>query len=408
MKPNKLMFPFVILILAGLALSSCSRPVPQETGKGYMDTPSFHVQRGDEALAAFQYDEARSAYQRALKLDSRYAPALSGLAVATAYAAARPGVTMETRTSVLAEAQKLIDQALDVTPSSDRTNLARAHAFGIQIYLALQLPENKWVERATDHFEEAIDLTPNDPSPYFYMARVEAVQFNYQKAAELYQKVLEMGGPQADLANRELQRIQDIQRAMPGSQFGAQIANVDKITRADIAALFIIELKLNRLYRNQVVKTESGYRPPASQQRFNTDPLQKYPDAVDITGHPLAPVIQEVIDMDIKGLSPDPSHRFYPDQEFKRAEFAQLIQDMLVQITRDQGLATRFIGEPSPFPDVNADVWYYNAVRTVVNRGLMQVDNKVTGEFGPQKPVSGADALLAVRALKEILKSFYP
>jgi tetratricopeptide (TPR) repeat protein len=407
MRKNSKNVAFIIILLAGLTFGSCSRPTStREEGRGAMDTPSFHVQRGDEALMVFAYEEARSAYNRALQLDSDYSPALSGLAVATAYTAARPGVTEQTRKAVLSEAQKLIDRALNVTPSKDRTNLARAHVFAVQVYLALQIPTDQWAKSASLHFEKAIKLTPDDPSPYFFMGRVEAVRFNYEEAGRLFQKVLSIGGQYVEYADRELEQIQNIQRAMPGSQFGARIANIREITRADIAALFVIELQLNRIFRERTPEKPTAYRPPSSQQRFATDPLQSYPEAVDIAGHPLAPVIQEVIDLDIKGLSPDPAHRFHPDQAFSRAEFAQLIQDVLIRVTRDEGLATRFIGEPSPFPDVNADVWFYNAVRTVVSRGLMQVDDKVTGAFGPQKTVSGADALLAIRSLKGILESY--
>jgi hypothetical protein len=69
-------------------------------------------------------------------------------------------------------------------------------------------------------------------------------------------------------------------------------------------------------------------------------------------------------------------------------------------------LATRFMNESSPFPDVNQNIYYYNAVRTVINRGLMSVNNKVTGEFEPMASVSGTEALLAIRTLKEILEGY--
>ncbi|NQU65928.1 MAG: S-layer homology domain-containing protein, partial [SAR324 cluster bacterium] len=367
-----------------------------------MDTPSFHVKRGDDALMNSQYEAARSAYKKALSLDGNYSPALSGLAAATAYEASRPGVSNQTKNQVLTEADSQIEKALDKATSS--ADQSRAHSFAMQVYLSLQLPEEEWYVKVKDHFEEALDLTPNDPTPIFFMARAEAAGYNYDQAALLYQKVLQLGGTYEARANKELKQIQRIQRALPGSDFGKRIANVGKITRADIAGLFIVELKLNTLYRNQQQKQQSGYQVPKSQQKLNMDPLEKYPDAVDISGHALEDAIKEVMALGIKGLAADPSHKFYPDQEFKRAEFAQLLQDLLIKITRDPSLATRFIGEPSPFPDVSPDVWYYNAVRTVVNRGMMQVNNIVTGNFSPLSPVSGADALLAIRNLKEILK----
>ena len=396
------------LFVSLLIFSSCGKQVKEtRSQKGVMDTPQYHVQRGDDALLATQYEQARSSYRKALSLDAEYGPALSGMAAASAYAASRPSVSSSTKKQVLEKSEAQIEKALENTKSSDKTNLSRTHNFAIQVYLALKLPADKWYEKAKDHFEEASDLTPNDPAPYFFMARAEAGQFNYENAVKLYHKVLGMTGKYEAEANKELERIQKIQRAEPGSRFGRKIANIEKITRADVAALFVAELRLDRLYEDQSQKKKtSGYTAPKSQQKLKRTPLQKYPETVDIAGHPLEETIKQVIKLDIKGLGPDPSHKFYPDQEFKRAEFAQLIQDLLIRVTHNPSLATQYIGDPSPFPDVNADVWYYNAARIVVNRGLMQVNNKVTGEFEPAAAVSGADALLAIRNMKEILKKY--
>jgi len=392
-----------LIILLSLIFVACSPPPAEKRSQtGHMDTPAFHVQRGDKALMDAQYEEARSAYRRALSLDAGYSQALSGLAAASAYEASRPGVSAQTREQVLEEAADQIEKALDTASTSKER--ARAHSYAMQVYFTLQLPAVEWYENVKNHFKNAIELSPNDPEPIYFMARAEAAGYNYDQAAGLYQKVLEMGGTYEAPANRELKRIQRIQRALPGSAFGKQIANVDKITRADIAGLFVAELKLDRLYRDQNSQQANGYQVPKSQRKLKLDPVQQYPEAVDITGHPLESAIREVMALGIKGLSADPAHKFYPDQEFKRAEFALLLQDILIRITRDNALATRFVGEPSPFPDVNPDIWYYNAVRTVVIRGLMQVNNTVTGNFSPMAPVSGADALLAVRSLKEILK----
>ena len=49
-------------------------------------------------------------------------------------------------------------------------------------------------------------------------------------------------------------------------------------------------------------------------------------------------------------------------------------------------LSTKYVGQDSPFPDVGPDVWYYNASRTVIDRGLMPIHNKVTGAFRADVP----------------------
>ncbi len=393
------------LILSILLLFGCGNKSQQtQTSQGHMDTPAFHVQRGDEALLSQRYENARSSFQKALNLDVNYSQALSGIAVASAYEASKPGKSMKLKQSVLEKSIDQIEKALDTAVGkSDR---ARAHSFAIQVYLALQLPKDEWYKKASDHFDDAVELTPNSAVPFFFMARAESAKLHYAKATKLYHKVLSIGRQYEEEANKELKKIQQIQRAMPGSLFGAQIANVEKMTRADVAALFIAELRLDRLYAKRGGKQNSSYQPPKSQRKFKTDPLQKFPDAVDISGHPLEGAINEVIKLGVKGLSPDPAHKFHPDQEFKRAEFAQLIQDILIKITRDKSMATSFIGQRSIFPDVNQNIWYYNAARVSVSRGLMEVKNKATGACFPIETVSGADALLTIRSMKEILKAY--
>ncbi len=401
---SKLRFAAVFLGLVSLVITGCAQPASKSrTATGSMDTPGFHVQRGDDALLSKRFEDARSSYRKALSLDSKNSQALSGLAAASAHEASRPGVSQSTRKSVLSKSEDQIKQALK--SAKNKADRARAHSFAIQVYLALKLPGD-WYEKAEDHFEDAVRLDRNDPAAYYFMGLAEAAQLNYSKASAHFEKVLSLGKRYDAEANNELKRIQNVRRAMPGSKFGAKIANVDKITRADVAALFIAELRLDRLYKQTGKSSNRGYQAPKSQQKMKLDPLQKYPDAIDISGHPLERSIKEVIKLGVKGLGPDPAHKFHPDQEFKRAEFAQLIQDLLVRITRDRSISTKYIGQSSPFPDVNKNVWYYNATRTVVNRGLMSVKNKVTGEFAPLDTVSGADALLTIRTLKEILKEY--
>jgi hypothetical protein len=83
-----------------------------------------------------------------------------------------------------------------------------------------------------------------------------------------------------------------------------------------------------------------------------------------------------------------------------------LIEDVLARVTGEQGLKTKFIGQRSAFPDVRGDLPYFNAVQTAVTRNLMEPKNRIQGTFGPSDPVSGADALLAIRAMKDELKSY--
>ena len=92
-----------------------------------------------------------------------------------------------------------------------------------------------------------------------------------------------------------------------------------------------------------------------------------------------------------------------PDQKIARAEYAIMIEDILVKATRDEKLVTKFIGSPSPFPDLRNDLPYYNAVMVCTRRGIMETKNLATGEFDPMGSVSGTDALLIIRKLESLI-----
>ncbi len=178
---------------------------------------------------------------------------------------------------------------------------------------------------------------------------------------------------------------------------------IDKIGRADAAALFIQELKLNELYRKMGRKEfDTAFHSP--EKDFETETLVKTAPAVDIQDHPLKADIDEVIKLGVRGLEPYPDHTFHPDEPINRAEYAVMVEDILVKLTGDDKLSTEFIGSASPFPDLRSDLPYFNAVMVVTSRGVMESESLATGEFNPHGPVDGADALLAIRRLKNLLK----
>jgi hypothetical protein len=108
----------------------------------------------------------------------------------------------------------------------------------------------------------------------------------------------------------------------------------------------------------------------------------------------------------VRGLETNPQKLFFPDRPVTRAEYALMLEDILIKVMQDQTLATRFIGEKSPWSDVRADAYYYNAARTLTSRNILSVRNRIRGEFGPEDSISGADALLSLRMLKDELKGY--
>jgi hypothetical protein len=188
---------------------------------------------------------------------------------------------------------------------------------------------------------------------------------------------------------------------MPGTLTGKQIAFVEQITRADAAALFMEELKIDVLYKKRTLKTfDTSFKDPEKAKRgaaVNVTPA-------DIINHPLRADIEGVLQLGVRGLEAYPDGSFRPNDLVDRATYAMMIEDILIKVSGDNTLATRFIGGISPFPDLRSDLPYFNAVMVVTSRGIMEAKDITTGEFAPMGPVAGADALLMIRKIKEELK----
>ena len=76
----------------------------------------------------------------------------------------------------------------------------------------------------------------------------------------------------------------------------------------------------------------------------------------------------------------------------------------MIKLTGEKDLAARYVNSKSLFPDVPADMPYFNAIISVTSKGIMEAKDTKTKEFAPLKPLSGVEALLIIRKLKEEFK----
>jgi hypothetical protein len=89
-----------------------------------------------------------------------------------------------------------------------------------------------------------------------------------------------------------------------------------------------------------------------------------------------------------------------PKEPILRGEMALILEDVLIKLTGDDKLATAYFGQDkSPFPDVKPTSTFYNAVMNMTTRGIME--GELSGEFRIGEPVDGAEAILAMRVLKQ-------
>jgi hypothetical protein len=223
---------------------------------------------------------------------------------------------------------------------------------------------------------------------------------DFNMAGQMFTKVLELKSEYVAEADIQWNFLQKVQRAMPGTTTGKQIALVERLTRADAAALFMEELKIDVLYKKRTPKTfDTSFKDP---EKAAAKPVKI--TAKDIADHPLRTDIEGILQLGVSGLENYPDGNFHPAELVTRAAYAMMLLDILIKVTGDNSLATKFIGTTSPFPDLRSDLPYFNAIMAVTSRGIMEAKDMTTGEFAALSPVAGVDALLIIRKFKDELK----
>lgn len=352
-----------------------------------LDTPEHHVQSGMKFLRLGRHDNAMREFELAKGLD----PEFSGAYVGSGLVFGKMGN--------FKHGIEDMRRAIDLPKTKEEK--VNANVGLIRLYLlGKDSADKNWLNKAQEAYEDAIEDSPRSAAAHYYMGEVYKEALNFQEAGQLFKKVLDINNSHVIEANVAWELILKIQRAAPSTMIGKKVALVDQITRADIAALFIQELKIDEIFAK---KKDFDTRFESLEKRFVTERVIKTPAALDITDHVLRTEIEAVIEQGIKGIESYPDHTFKPDQKITRADYAIMIEDILVRATGDEKLATKFIGSPSPFPDLRNDLSYYNAVMVCTRRGIMETKNIATGEFDPMGSVSGADALLIIRKIESLI-----
>lgn len=356
-----------------IVLSGSCGPKPTVKPESVLDTPETHYAQGKRLLEKGKTQEAMFEFQRAKALDPKYAPAYEGIGLAyLAWKDARR-----------AEENMKRAKALDKRYVPAYVGLGRVYVL------------QKRYDDALGQYEDALKLDPHSVDAYFYRGETYRERTQYSRAERAYQAALEIDPTNArvDAAWKEVGRLK---RARAGaSKAYAQIAQSPAITRADVAALFVSELPLNRIFR-KAAKPSEGFRPPGA----TSENAEREPSISDIQNTWAKSPIKQVVTLGLMELYGDGTFR--PNEQVTRAELAMLLQRILIADARDPNLATQFIGNTSLFSDVPGSHPAFNAISLMVSRGVMQ--GHADGTFHPYDPVSGTDALLIIRALKDQLK----
>ncbi|GMR04823.1 MAG: S-layer homology domain-containing protein [Thermodesulfobacteriota bacterium] len=389
-----LFFAALVLII----VSGCAKPKIRCASPE--DNPAHHYLRGMELLEASDLTGARAKFERSLLCDEKFSPSYGGLAIVDGLDGAAAGGAGE----------KLADSAYRGLKKAGKLSKTPEEVFAwrlARMRVNTALKPGKWLKKVERDFNKAAKIKVDEKkliyyrdsgaAPYFMgLAYLEGGEF--EQARIRFNDVLKAGatgkwnGP-ADLGWKKADRALRSLGGMTVGEIAKEMVLKDSVTRGELAAILADELRIERLFSGRL-SSKKARKPPA---------FVPY----DIEDNPFKEEILTVIGFGIRGLEPlydstRKAYRFSPDGLVSRKEFAFVVEDILINITGDEGLATAFVGHrESPFPDVSPTAPWYNAVMNAVTRDIMETG--VSGEFRPEDNVDGPDLLLAIRVLRQRL-----
>jgi len=381
MRTRTLVATTIMLLTFALMIGCGPKPIKKES---VLDTPDNHFSQGLRELDRGNLDKAMSEFERAKALDPKYAEASSGM-----------GLVWAER----GDFKKALDLANEGVDKNDKSVDCRVIKGRI---LVKERKSDDWVKKAVKEFDKAIELNPKSSKAHYYKGIAFKEAYMFSEAASAFRKVIELKGDFAAEADKEWSIVQKIERAAPGTKVGAKIALIEEIDRADLAVLLIEELKLLELLEKKRPKTyDTGFKAPDDPTQMQTSETIQMAAVTDVENHWAKNWIEDIVKA--RGMEVFPDHTFRPDELITRANYAMTMQTIMIMATGDEGLATKYVGETSRFPDVNSSHFAYNAIALMVDRGIMHAD-KMTGAFNLNGNMSGADALLAIRDFQNALR----
>ena len=366
------------------------------------DNPGHHYLMGMEMIDKGNLNEADARFQRALKLEPEYAPALAGRALAAACRAEAES-DREHKSVEMKRSLNLLDDAQDEAKGDSQKFIAKVT--GIRVFTHAK--PKKWIKDAEDCYEDSMDLDEINVGelPYYrskeaaayFMGKAHFAAYQFRESEDMLSKVLSAPPGRWHAPTEMLfKKVHKIVRASAGftlTDVARKIAIKDKVSRADVAALLVDEIHLDRFLAGRI-----------------SVPQKKDPEAfvpADVRENLFKPEILIVVKWGLRGLEPiyDKTSRaylFYPNKPINRKELAFVLEDILIKITGDESLATKYYGQTnSPYPDVLPTSSYYNAVTNSVTRGLMEPD--LSGAFRPDDNTDGAELLQSVLRLRNAM-----
>ena len=373
------------LLILALLVAGCG---PKATSQSYVDTPESHYRAGMRYLEDKEYNSANQEFNRSIALDKKFALGWAGLGLATGL------------NGNLKQGLKQMDKALDLGKKN-----ADVHVLSGRLWIAHRGEYKKWHKKAVKELEYALDRDKRHEGAQYYIGEAHFYNYDFAGAESQFRLVIDRKGDYSGKADQMWEFSDKINRAKPGTATGKKVAIDFEITRADLAALFIEELKLTEIFDKIAPSGGNQFVSPTevSPEDWIKDASHQISSALppDVRGHWAEGWIRDALRLGV--MEPRGDGNFHPEETVLRLDFAMAVARMLVAISGDPGLETRYFGEPqSRFSDVSSTHPAYSAMALCSERGIMTAD--ITGKFRHTDTVAGADALLIIRKIQNAVR----
>ncbi|MDZ7725071.1 MAG: S-layer homology domain-containing protein [candidate division KSB1 bacterium] len=370
-------FGTLLLVLPVASIVFMTACAPTLVPRPESESPTAYY---DQGLILLEQDSLKTAAQffhKAVKQDSTFAPGWAGLAFV---------IGTYGKTDLAFDYMK---KAMRHKPTAD------VYVFKGRLLMRARKDDNG-LNDAVQCFDRALDKKPGHTDALFYKALALKQAAKLESAAGLLRQMLQtIESAKADSLLSEINRVS---RQNPVTQTATAIALKDSVTRGDFAALLDAEIQLyKKLQQNQPIGYGDGFQGPVPSEGI----LQQDRTIRDIKDHQAENSIRKLVRANVMDVYPDQTFR--SDQILKRRDAALVCQNVMVHYL-GQDITTRYINQPSVFPDVKRVNYAYNAINLVTELGIMQAREN-SGRFYPNQPLSGLDALKAVHNLEQVLES---
>jgi len=323
------------------------------------------VQNADTLFFEGKYHMAFSEYQAALRLDTNNIPATIGLSKC---------YLKENKYNQAFLALKKIETNVR------HTRYAPEYYF---LFIQAKTPQSIWdniqLKMIENAYYYALPAYRKQPDLYYFMGLICKKVYQFNRAKTFFSKVVSKGGPYKESAYEMICQIKEIEQC-DACEYQQKLPIIQQLSRADMCFILHHDLDIHALFQND---------------DFKPQPLK----AIDIASHSLKKEIESVLLINLLGLSLFPNNSFEPEMPLTRADFAQIIFEIINRVN-PQAISSF---HPKKYPgiaDVHPSQHFFRAILFCTSHLILS--SLETGEFDPYGSVSGADALMSIRTLKQL------